>query len=244
MYPSEVTCIDLRNRAPAKRVIAGVLLDIVDEYLSQKIPGVVSARRLTCVVNGRKEKSLSILLLFEETLLGYVRYPARAFVSKPLQYGNRKGYGHVSNVCRREKYDVEESGNGKCCNCGVDHTPDFLECPVRVNEVEGSRIRAARDLLCGGGEESRGGRGNSVEDMAVYELQSVASVLSKLGDLDTLIVKKVDFVAFIATVINCTAQVSERSKLLEMISAAETFLGLQDFTAEALQVLLSHTEGF
>ena len=30
--------------------------------------------------------------------------------------------------------------------------------------------------------------------------------------LDTLIVKKVDFVPFIATVLNCTAQVSKKSK--------------------------------
>jgi hypothetical protein len=41
------------------------------------------------MVNGRKEKSLSLLLLFEETLpeyvkLGYVRYAVRALVPKPL----------------------------------------------------------------------------------------------------------------------------------------------------------------
>lgn len=51
---SQVTFIDLWNRPPAKGVIARVLLDIDDEYLSQKISGVVSARRLTCMVNGRK----------------------------------------------------------------------------------------------------------------------------------------------------------------------------------------------
>lgn len=74
---SEVTCIDLLSRVPAKGVIAGVSLDIY-EYLSQKIPGAVSARCLTRMINGRKEKSLAILLLFEENLpeyvkLGYVR---------------------------------------------------------------------------------------------------------------------------------------------------------------------------
>jgi hypothetical protein len=59
-------------------------LDIDDEYISQKIPGVVSTRHLTPMVNGRKKKSLSILSLFEETLpeyvkLGYVTYAVRAF---------------------------------------------------------------------------------------------------------------------------------------------------------------------
>ena len=85
-------CIDLRSRAPAKGVIAGVSLDVDNEYLSQKIQGVACARRLTLMVNGR-ENSLSIFLLFEETLPEYVRYVVRTFVSKPLQCGNGKGYG-------------------------------------------------------------------------------------------------------------------------------------------------------
>lgn len=76
--------------------------------------------------------------------------------------------------------------------------------------------------------------------MEVDALQPVASVFTQSSDLDILIVKKVDFVAFIATVINCTAQVSNKSKNLDIIkSAANKFLRLQDFTAEALQGLLS-----
>jgi hypothetical protein len=114
---SEVKCTDLRSRAPGKGVIAGVSLNIDDEYPSQKIPGVVRARRHTHMVNGWKEKKI----------LGYESYAVRAFVSEPLQCGNCKGYDHVSNVCRWEKYDIEESVNGKCCNCGGDYTPDFLE---------------------------------------------------------------------------------------------------------------------
>ena len=45
--------------------MSGVSLD--DDYLIQKIPGVISACHLTSMVNGKKEKSLSILLLVEET---------------------------------------------------------------------------------------------------------------------------------------------------------------------------------
>ena len=59
---------------------------------------------------------------------------------------------------------------------------------------------------------------------------------NQLQTLNTLIVKKVYFVAFIATVINCNAQVSKK---LDIISAADKFLGLQDLMAEALQGLLS-----
>jgi hypothetical protein len=60
--------------------------------------------------------------------LGYVRYEERAIVPKPLS-------DHMSNVFRWEKYVIEESMKGKCCNCGGDRTMDFLECPVRVKEV-------------------------------------------------------------------------------------------------------------
>jgi hypothetical protein len=56
-------------------------------------------------------------------------------------------------------------------------------------------------------------------------------------DLDTLIVKKVEFVAFIDTVIKCTTK--ESKKLDMLISAAEKVLGLQYIMAETLQGLLS-----
>jgi hypothetical protein len=52
----------------------------------------------------------------------------------------------MSNVCRSEKDDIEESVNRKCCNCGGDHTLDFLEYPVRVKEVEVSRVRAEQRI--------------------------------------------------------------------------------------------------
>lgn len=46
--------------------------------------------------------------------------------------------------------------------------------------------------------------------------------------------------AFLAHVINCPAQMNKKSKELAIIvSAAERLLGLQDFTAETLQGILS-----
>jgi hypothetical protein len=62
--------------------------------------------------------------------------------------------------------------------------------------------------------------------MVVDASQPVANIIRQSSDLYTLIVKKMDFVAFIATVINC------------VISLAENFLGLQDLMTEALQGLL------
>lgn len=62
--------------------------------------------------------------------------------------------------------------------------------------------------------------------------------LNSLRDTNTLIVKKVDFVVFIAQVINYTAQTNKKSKKLDrFIVASERFLSLQ----ELIEVLLSHT---
>lgn len=69
--------------------------------------------------------------------------------------------------------------------------------------------------------------------------QSMVKVC-QLREPDMQYVKKVDFVAFIATVINCTAQVATKSKKLDIIVAAVgKYLRLQEFTAEDLQGLLA-----
>lgn len=50
---------------------------------------------------------------------------------------------------------------------------------------------------------------------------------------DMLYVNKVEFVAFIATVINCPAQLERKSKKLDIIvAAAGKYPGLQEFTAD------------
>ena len=75
--------------------------------------------------------------------LGYVRYAVRAFVPKPLQCKNCKGFGHVSSECRQTEYTEESCvERRRCWNCGGDHDPEFLECPVRVKEIEVEKVRA------------------------------------------------------------------------------------------------------
>lgn len=60
--PSEVSCFELLSRAPVKGVISGVLVEIKEEILAMRIPGVVRAHCLTRIVNGGMEESLSVLL--------------------------------------------------------------------------------------------------------------------------------------------------------------------------------------
>ena len=64
--------------------------------------------------------------------------------------------------------------------------------------------------------------------------------MCQASQLAVLFVKKVDTIAFIATVINYTAQVSKKLKKLDIIvAAAYKYLGLQEFTAEDLQRVLA-----
>ena len=80
--------------------------DVQVEYL-KRIHGVVGSQRLTRWVNGEKEKS--VLLFFDKeqipthVKLGYVR----AFIPKPLQCKNCKGFDHVSSMCIRTEYTEE-----------------------------------------------------------------------------------------------------------------------------------------
>ena len=63
---------------------------------------------------------------------------------------NCKGFGHVSSLCRRTEYVEEQCVEGvcrrRCCNCGEDHDPEFLECPVRVKEIEVAKVRAVNQI--------------------------------------------------------------------------------------------------
>ena len=74
----DVSCFELRSRAPVKLLISGVSED-VDVALLKKIPGVVSACGMNRMVNGRKTLSVQVFFDMESLLtrvqLGNVSYP-------------------------------------------------------------------------------------------------------------------------------------------------------------------------
>ena len=53
------------------------------------------------------------------------------------------------------------------------------------------------------------------------------------SDLNSLC--KIGLLPFIAMVINCTAQMERKSQKIELVAAADMFLGIRDFSAEELQ---------
>jgi hypothetical protein len=72
-----VSRVDHQNRAPIKGVISGVSLEGKAKDITEEVDGMVGARRLTCMVDGLRKPTSSILLSFELvsllTYLGYVR---------------------------------------------------------------------------------------------------------------------------------------------------------------------------
>jgi hypothetical protein len=71
--------------------------------------------------------------------------------------------------------------------------------------------------------------GVSRDYMVVDVPQSAVNAMQE-KDPNTLTVK-VDFVAFIAQVRNCTSHTNKTSKELDIVKATNRFLDLQDFTA-------------
>lgn len=121
------------------------------------------------MVDGENEWTLSILLFFDEESLpshirlGFMRYPARAFVHKPHEC---KTFGRV---CGMEEYHMPDEV--KCCNCGGEHAPKILKCPVRVKKTAVARARCVQRVSyleevrrvegTSGGEENNSSRGTT-----------------------------------------------------------------------------------
>lgn len=113
-------CFDFLSRVLLKGVIYGVSMEIEAQCLKRDVPGVVEAHHLNRMVDGRKNKSLSMLLLFDEEFLsthvklGYTGYVVRAFEKRPLQCRNCKKFCHVASVCKRSIYIYYMLLKGQC----------------------------------------------------------------------------------------------------------------------------------
>ena len=82
-------------------------------------------------------------------------------------------------------------------------------------------------LLSGGVRRLEGTSGGEV---MVGELPRLVKVSHQPGESETLHVKKVDSVLFIAMVINCTVEAEKYKKIVIIVNAAEHFWRLRDFS--------------
>lgn len=103
-----------------KGVISGVPISVKMDDLKSKIKGgnVISVVRMKATKEGLKVDSESVLIHFEEgnlprkVFLGFISYPVRAYVPKPLRCFNCQRFGHLAKNCKEKR---------RCARCGGDH---------------------------------------------------------------------------------------------------------------------------
>lgn len=254
MLGQTVSCI-IYKRAWLKGVISGIPIEVSTDTLKSNISGakVTEAKRLKCVRNKEKVDSLSVVLQFEEekmperVYIGYVSYLVRAYVPPPVRCFKCQKYGHVAAVCKGNQRCARCSGNheyGKCgqgtkprcCNCGGEHSAGFGGCMVHKNAVKIQNVRIHEGISYSEAvkkvKQTEEGQGNEVT-IQMNEYNRSSQTQHKINEDELFKVGKVEFMTFLAEVINCAAQTVSRTERIKIIiKAAEKHLQFEGITLE------------
>lgn len=201
--------------------------------------------------NKERVDSLSVMLQFDEgtmpkrVYIGYVSYAVRAYVPPPIRCFKCQKYGHVAAVCKGKQRCARCSGNHeygkceqgahlKCCNCGGEHSAGFGGCEVHRNAVKIQNVRMQEGISYAEAvkkvKQTEVGQGNGTS--VLMNKNSRPSSQHKLNE-DFLKIGKVEFMTFLAEVINCAAQTESRTERIKIIiKAAEKHLQIEGVTLE------------
>lgn len=105
--------VGAQNEGGCKGVITGVPMNVRMEELKKCIKGgnVKEAQRLKTTKEGVKKDSGTVMIEFEgenvlkRVFLGFVSFPVRVYVPKPLRCFNCQKFGHTAKNCK-EKSDI------------------------------------------------------------------------------------------------------------------------------------------
>lgn len=199
--------------------------------------------------------SLSVMLQFDEekmperVKIGYVSYPVRPFVPPPLRCFKCQKYGHVSAVCRGNQRCARCGGNheygkcgegvkAKCCNCGGEHSAGFGGCIVHKQAVKIQNVRITEGLTYAEATQKTKHNQQSQSEVKVQERTDNTLDRSKAKE-DRLVIGKLEFVSFMAEVVNCSAQTESRTERIKIIiRAAERYLKVAGVTLERINDML------
>lgn len=236
-------------------VITGVPLSVNMEELKKNIKGakILSVQRMKTKRDGVVKDSETVSIEFEEesvpkkVFLGFMSYPVRMFVPKPMRCFNCQRFGHTAKNCKRQKrcarcggdHDYGLCGSGispKCCNCGGAHNVAFSGCEVMRRETNIQKIRVEKRITYAEAVKVTRERENKTHkeiDMVVQEQQQSVS--------EGMYVKKMELVTFIAGVINSTAEVKSKNEKIQLVvKAAVNHLGLVGLTWEEVREILTN----
>ena len=157
----------------------------------------------------------------------------------PLRCFKCQKYGHIAAYCKGTQtcgrcggeHVYGTCGTGvqeKCVNCGGAHSVGYRECETRKRAVEIQHIRAEGRLSYAEAAKRVPAEPNLVR-------QTARAAKTSVVDEEFLIVKKKEFLCFIAEVINCTSQARQRSeKTAIVVKSANRYLGIKDITWESI----------
>lgn len=243
--------LEVKKRMVTGEVCRGVIYGIpINEDLGKlkdSIEGghAISMKRLKAWRFGEKVDSLSVLVDFQGEKLpkyvtvGYLNYNVRMYVPPPLRCFKCQKYGHIAAYCKgtqtcgrcRGEHVYGACGTGvqeMCVNCGGAHSVGYRECEARKRAVEIQHVRAEGKLSYAEAAKRVQVEPNSVRQAARAGKHSV------VGE-EFLVVKKKEFLCFIAEVVNCTSQAKHRSeKTAIVVKSANRYLGIKDITWESI----------
>lgn len=133
--------------------------------LKKNIKGakVKSVLRMKTTRDGTKKDSETVLIESEgnfvpnKVFLGFMSYPVRVYVPKPLRCFKCQRYGHTAKVCKEQRrcarcggdHEYGKCGDGvqpRCCNCGGAHSVAYGGCEFMKRENEIQKVRVERKL--------------------------------------------------------------------------------------------------
>lgn len=247
--------VGARNVGGCKGVISGIPMNVGMEELKRHIKGgeIVSAQRLKVTREGVKRDSETVLIEFEgenmpkKVYLGYMSYPVRLYVPKPMRCFNCQRFGHIANYCKEKKrcarcggeHDYGKCGTGvqpKCCNCGGSHNVAYGGCEVMRQENKIQKIRVEKRITY-----AEAARVSRIHDSVIIKQAELGVEEQQQSTRDKVYVDKKDLVTFIAGVINSTAEVkSKNDKIQLVVKAAVNHLGLVGLTWEEVRENLTN----
>ncbi|XP_044076754.1 uncharacterized protein LOC122887519 [Siniperca chuatsi] len=220
---SSVTCFPLGSEVKKKGVVSGVPLTV------EAVEGVCEARRLTRFQNGEKEDSNSVCSTFEGDLLervylDYVCYRVRPHKRAPLRC-----FKNMDKLLQyvEESEDVGDVGritvmwrSAKCLHCEGNHHAESAQCPKRLREVKVNKIRAEKGMSYAEAAKRMERNGEMVAVQKEKEQKWNR-------DDQSICMDKKRFLAFIAMVRNCAAEITGKSERIKMVlDTARRFLNV------------------
>lgn len=188
------------------------------------------------------------MLLFDENklpervYLGYLSYMVRPYVPPPLRCYKCQRFGHVAAVCRGKQrcarcggehdYGKCEQGvNPKCCNCGGEHSAGYGGCQARKKVLRIQNVRVENGSTYAEALKKVEQEAKEIKKVAPLEMNKSIVETEK----DPMGIDKMSFVAFIAEVVNCSAQTESRTERIKIIvRAAEKYLEIEGINVEMI----------